>query len=138
VPRAVRSQVPERARSRCEYCRHPDDYACAPFACEHIVPRARGAGNDPSEFAWSCPACNGHKHDKTRAPDPDTGRIVPLFNPRRQRWSRHFAWSEDSLLILGRTATGRATVQALHLNRPELVNLRRVLVAIEEHPPAEG
>jgi hypothetical protein len=38
------------------------------------------------------------------------------------------------MLIIGRTATGRATVEALHLNRPELVNLRRVLRAAGEHP----
>jgi hypothetical protein len=38
------------------------------------------------------------------------------------------------LRIEGRTATGRATVLALHLNSPALVNLRRVLRAAGEHP----
>jgi hypothetical protein len=47
-----------------------------------------------AELAWACPACNGHKYAKTRAPDPRTGRTVDLFNPRRQRWPRHFTWSE--------------------------------------------
>jgi hypothetical protein len=37
----------------------------------------------------------------------------------------------------GRTATGRATVLALHLNRLELVNLRRVLAVIGQHPPVQ-
>jgi hypothetical protein len=27
-------------------------------------------------------------------------------------------------------------VDSLHLNRPELVNLRRALIAVGEHPPA--
>ena len=31
--------------------------------------------------------------------------------------------------------TGRATVDALHLNRPQLLNLRRLLHAADEHPP---
>jgi hypothetical protein len=66
-----------------------------------------------------------------------TSRVVPLFNPRRQRWSRHFHWSEDALLIVGRTAAGRATVESLHLNRSGLINLRRALIAIGEHPPAD-
>jgi hypothetical protein len=57
-----------------------------------------------------------------------------LFNPRRQLWKQHFSWSEDFLQIIGRTPTGRATVEALHLNRPELVNLRRALLLIDEHP----
>jgi hypothetical protein len=32
------------------------------------------------------------------------------------------------------TAIGRATVEALQLNRQELVNLRRLLYAAGEHP----
>jgi hypothetical protein len=39
------------------------------------------------------------------------------------------------MLIIGRTATGRATIEALHLNRPELLNLRRALRAVGAHPP---
>ncbi|MDQ3812781.1 MAG: hypothetical protein M3347_02385 [Armatimonadota bacterium] len=101
------------------------------------MPRVSGAGNTLPELAWACAACNGHKSDKTHARDPQTGRLVPLFNPRRQRWSRHFKWSEDNLMILARTATGRATMATLHLNRAELLNLRRALIAIGEHPPAE-
>ena len=136
ISRAVRRQVRDRARNRCEFCQHPASYACAPFVCEHVLPRARGAGNTLPELAWACPGCNSHKYDKTHARDPQTGRRVALFNPRRQRWSGHFAWSRDFLFIRGRTATGRATVEALHLNRPELVNLRRALRTIGEHPPA--
>ena len=39
------------------------------------------------------------------------------------------------MVIVGRTAIGRATVAALHLNRPKLLNLRRVLRAVGEQPP---
>ena len=39
------------------------------------------------------------------------------------------------LLIIGLTATGRASERALHLNRRELVNLRYLLSTIGEHPP---
>ena len=138
IPRAVRRQVRERAGNRREYCRHPADFSCAPFVCEHVVPRIRGAGSTAAELAWACPACNGHKYAKTHARDPQTGRSVPLFNPRRQSWSRHFAWGADFLHIEGRTATGRATVAALHLNCPALVNLRRALRAVGEHPPPPG
>jgi hypothetical protein len=88
-----------------------------------------------AELAWSCPACNSHKSDKTCDRDPLTGREVPLFNPRTQEWKHHFRWSSDGLQVVGHTATGRATEQALHLNRRELVNLRYVLSTIGEHPP---
>ncbi len=92
IPRRIRSQVRDRARDCCEYCGHPATFSCAPFVCEHVLPRALGGGSTAAELAWACPACNGHKYAKTRARDPRTGRTVPLFNPRRQRWSRHFAW----------------------------------------------
>jgi len=39
------------------------------------------------------------------------------------------------MIIIGRTAIGRAAVAALSLNRPELLNLRRVLRMVGEHPP---
>jgi hypothetical protein len=135
IPRAVRRQVRDRASDRCEYCRHPAAFSCAPFVCEHGIPRTSGSGNTPEELAWACPACNGHKYAKTHAIDPRSGRLIPLFNPRRQKWSRHFAWDADFLLILGRTAVGRAAVAALHLNSPALINLRRALRVLGEQPP---
>lgn len=137
VPRPVRRQVRERAGDRCEYCRHPASFSCAPFVCEHVLPRAGGSGNSPDELAWACPACNGHKYAKTHAVDPQTGKLAPHFNPRRQRWRRHFTWSADFLTLEALTATGRATIEALHLNAPALLNLRRALKAVGEHPPAE-
>jgi geranylgeranyl pyrophosphate synthase len=58
-----------------------------------------------------------------------------LFNPRRQKWSRHFVWSEDGTLIIGKTACGRATVVALQLNNPIAVLVRQQWVAVGWHPP---
>jgi len=57
IPRAVRRRVRDRADNRCEYCRHPARFACAPFVCEHVLPRVRGSGNTLSELAWACGAC---------------------------------------------------------------------------------
>jgi len=135
VPASLRNQVRARAKGYCEYCFCPADFTNASFHCEHIQPLAAGGETTLDNLAWSCPWCNAHKYTKTHGHDPQTGHRVPLFNPRRQRWSRHFAWSEDFIVIIGRTATGRATVETLHMNRPELLNLRRVLKAVDEHPP---
>lgn len=44
-------------------------------------------------------------------------------------------WSEDLQYIIGRTRTGRATVDALNMNRLELVNLRRALRNSGEYSP---
>ncbi|WP_143162121.1 hypothetical protein [Phormidesmis priestleyi] len=54
---------------------------------------------------------------------------------RKQRWFAHFVWNEDCSLMIGITPVSRATIVKLQLNRPRLVNLRRVLFDLQEHPP---
>lgn len=69
--------------------------------------------------------------------DPETDTIERLFDPRRQRWSDHFTWGEQGTHILGRTSIGRATVIALNLNRPVLVQARQAWVWAGWHPPVD-
>lgn len=127
--------VIERAEARCEYCQSLADYATETFAVEHIIPMSRGGAGELDNLALSCSGCNGHKYNKTEAPDPSDGKIVLLFNPRREKWQTHFCWSEDYIRILGLTPTGRATVETLHLNRPGLMNMRQLFYFIGKHPP---
>lgn len=107
-----------------------------PFEIDHVLPRSlgRGAGN-LENLAYACRGCNGLKGSRTTCEDPVTGEVVRIFNPRVDRWADHFAWGTDYALVLGLTDVGRATVYALHLNRPGLVNLRLTLRSIGEHPP---
>jgi hypothetical protein len=106
------------------------------FSAEHIEPRSGEGQTHLENLAWACQGCNNHKYNKSAARDPVTGELVPLFHPRRQAWVDHFAWNEDGTLLLGLSPIGRATVEALHLNRSGLVNLRRILFAVPEHPPS--
>ena len=69
--------------------------------------------------------------------DAESGEMASLYDPRRDRWSDHFTWSEDTMLLLGLTSTGRATIEKLQLNRIGVVNLRFLLYLIGHHPPAE-
>lgn len=132
-----KSLVAKRAGGTCEYCRSQARFAMQSFSVEHIVPRERGGGDHPENLALSCQGCNNHKYTRTEARDPVTGLLVPLFHPRRERWREHFVWSSDFTRVLGSTPTGRASVEALRLNREGLINLRRVLYAMGEHPPVE-
>lgn len=138
IPAAQRQFIIDRARSRCEYCQCLVDYATEPFAIEHIVPFSRGGSTSLDNLAFSCSGCNGHKYNKTEALDPISSEVVSLFNPRQQRWQEHFGWNEDYTLVIGLTPTGRATVEALQLNRPGVVNLRSLLILIRKHPPKFG
>lgn len=133
----LRREVERRARGRCEYCQSPAKYATQRFSLEHIMPRSQSGMTSLDNLALACQGCNNYKYNKTRAEDPVTQRIVDLFHPRTHHWRQHFTWDDRFVLIIGLTATGRATVEALKLNRPELVNLRRLLYAAGEHPLPE-
>jgi hypothetical protein len=63
---------------------------------------------------------------------------VMLYHPRQQIWGDHFSWNEDCTEIIGLTAIGRATIEALHLNRNGVMNLRRVLFEKGLHPLAQN
>ena len=58
--------------------------------------------------------------------DPHTGKLTPLFNPRRHKWTHHFRY--DGGELLGRTAIGRTTVEVLRINQPNLIALRELLM----------
>lgn len=135
ISEATRQLVVRRARGLCEYCRCPESHSLDTFALEHVTPRARGGSSDAANLALSCQGCNGYKGARTHAYDAVSERDVPLFHSRTQNWAEHFAWSEDGLFIVGLTPIGRATSEALKLNRFGVVNLRRLLAGSGLHPP---
>ncbi len=132
----IRRSVLERARHCCEYCLTQAAYSSDPLSAEHIRPRSAGGSDEVDNLAASCQGCNNFKFTSTTAIDPVTGETVPLFHPRVQNWTDHFAWSGNCEIVIGLTPVGRATVERLKLNRPGVVNLRLVLTAIGRHPPA--
>ncbi|MBC8874195.1 MAG: HNH endonuclease [Planctomycetes bacterium] len=131
---SLRRKVELRAAGCCEYCQSQSWYSTQPFSLEHIKPRSRDGETVLDNLAFAYQGCNNHKYNKVEAPDPITGQFVPLFNPRKERWKKHFTWDDSYELIIGLTPVGRATIEALKLNRDELVNLRRLLFAAGEHP----
>jgi len=135
VPQSLRELVAAEAGYRCGYCLTDQRVSGAQMHIEHLSPRARGGGSEQSNLWLSCAWCNSYKGTLTDELDPDTGRLVALFNPRTQRWSKHFAWSEDGTRILGLTPSGRATVDALRLNNPYILPARRLWVVAGWHPP---
>ncbi|MEM7015537.1 MAG: HNH endonuclease [Verrucomicrobiota bacterium] len=131
----MRLQVAERAKGVCEYCRAPDSFASDVFETEHVIPRIRGGITELENLAWACGGCNLFKGAKHEGPDPDSREMAPIFNPRHDSWEEHFVWSEDFLRIIGISASGRATVEVLRMNRISVMNLRRALLAVGQHPP---
>lgn len=108
-----------------------------PLDVEHILPEALGGPSTRDNLWLACTRCNDFKGDRIDGADPLTGHRVPLFNPRTQRWSEHFAWMLDWTRIEGRTGVGRATVEVLRLNNDFIVLARRFWVAAGRWPPPD-
>jgi hypothetical protein len=104
IPVGLRRQVVFRAGGRCEYC---------------------GLAQEGQEATL-------RKEARRSGQDPQTGRTVALFNPRRQLWANHFHW--DGFAVVGLTPTGRTTIAALKLNRPSILAIRAEESARGRHP----
>jgi hypothetical protein len=77
-------------------------------------------------LALACFACNNHKGPNLTGVGPNTGELTRLFNPRTDKSEDHFAW--EGALLVGRTLTGRATVDVLAINLPHRLELRMALI----------
>jgi len=104
---------------------------------DHIVPESAGGPTVADNLCQVCFSCNIYKGAKQDSIDPQTGTEAALFHPIRQRWSDHFDWDATGTLIVGRTACGRATVAALHMNNQIVVQARRRWVTGGWHPPTD-
>jgi 5-methylcytosine-specific restriction endonuclease McrA len=118
-------RVRDRARNCCEYCQLPQEAYFRKFPIDHIRPRKHGGTDDESNLALCCAFCNLHKGSNLTGIDPVTGKIEPLFDPRHEAWSDHFEWNGP--ILVGRTATGRATIAVMNINDPTRVKLRAAL-----------
>jgi len=137
VGRALREQTAREARHRCGYCLTSARITGTRMEIDHIIPESLG-GLTVRENLWlACSMCNDHKSNRIAAPDPLTGEVVRLFDPRRQLWPDHFDWSTEGDVIIGKTSTGRATIAAVRLNRVDLVEARRGWVSAGWHPPKD-
>jgi hypothetical protein len=117
--------VRTRAGNRCEYCLLPQDGCSLTHHIEHIVPRQHEGSDDVGNLALACHRCNLRKGPNLTGIDPITGEIVPLFNPRRDRWSDHFQLRGP--VIEGVTPGGRTTVRLLAMNDTRRIERRELL-----------
>jgi hypothetical protein len=130
---SLHAEVVHRAGNRCEYCGLSQLGQEAAFHIDHVVPRAAGGPTTADNLALACVSCSLRKWAKQVATDPESGEEAPLFNPRTEAWSEHFRWEGERVVPL--TTTGRATVDALAMNRPLILAIRHEEAARGRHPP---
>lgn len=133
IPVSLRRLVIQRASNRCEYCGISQVGQVATFHIDHIVPRVAGGETTAENLALACVSCSLRKGSRQNLRDVETEQVVSIFNPRQQKWKEHFAW--DGVQVVGLTATGRATLQALALNRLTMLAIRTEEILLGRHPP---
>ena len=131
----LRARLTEADNQHCAYCHTREAVTGQPMTVDHVIPESLGGLTEFDNLCFCCRRCNEFKGTKTEAPDPLTGQTVPLYHPRREKWREHFAWDDTGTLIVGLTATGRATVTGLNMNDMLIIAARRRWVSVGWHPP---
>lgn len=116
----------QRAKSACEYCKMPQEFDGFTHEIDHVIARKHKGLTLARNLALACFPCNNHKGPNVAGVDPITGKITKLYNPRRNKWNRHFRW--DGPYLVGLTAVGRTTISVLDINDPDRVDLRQSLI----------
>jgi hypothetical protein len=132
----LRRLVIQRAAGRCEYCGLSQEGQEATFHTDHVIPVAVGGQTVAENLALACVSCSLRKAARQTAIDPQSGKEVALYNPRRDAWHEHFRW--EGVYLVGLTAAGRATIEALDMNRVLILAIREEEAALGRHPPPEG
>jgi hypothetical protein len=132
IPERLRQFVADRAQHRCEYCLLHEDDSYTPHQIDHIVSRKHGGSSDPPNLAFACIRCNLWKGTDTGSLDAHEHLFVPLFHPRRESWTDHFAIR--GLLIEPLTETGAVTIRLLKLNHEHRIAERESLPAWRNTP----
>lgn len=135
ISKKIRQRVCQRAGNHCEYCLSQQEFVMGSLQIDHVIPAAAGGSDKEENLCLACELYNQYKWKKTEETDPESGQHVPLFNPRKQRWNDHFNWSASGAEVVGLTAIGRATVNALRLNNDLAVTVRKNWIRAGWHPP---
>lgn len=132
IPEKLRASVARRAGYCCEYCLMHEDDLVLSAQIDHIISIKHEGPTEPGNLAYSCLICNTNKGSDIATVFLPDEKLVRFFNPRKDRWSDHFALLEGR--ILAKTEIGEATAKMLDFNTPERILRRRLLTEVGRYP----
>jgi hypothetical protein len=109
-----------------------EDDAFFPHEPDHIIAVKHGGTSGLDNLAWACFDRNRFKGSDIALRDAVSGELVPLFNPRMQRWSEHFRL--ESGRIIPRSPVGYVTAFLLKFNLPQRIEVRETLARTGRYP----
>ena len=107
------------------------------FGCEvdHIISVKHGGGNEPSNLAYACLACNRAKGSDLGS-IASSGELVSFYNPRTDLWPEHFMLEGTQINPL--TEIGEVTASIFKFNIIERLVERNTLSRIGRYVPDEA
>lgn len=123
VKTETRAAVRAAFGGRCGYCGVSEASVGGELEMDHFHPQAAGGSDEIDNLVYSCTTCNRFKGDYASAADaPDSLR---LLRPNVDDLTTHI-FEQAHGDLLGLTPRGWFHIQRLNLNRPQLVEMRRL------------
>ncbi|GAB4456834.1 MAG: hypothetical protein OHK0029_15420 [Armatimonadaceae bacterium] len=110
----------------CGYCGVSETEVGAFLTIDHYISRDAGGSDEVDNLVYACHACNLHKAATGNSQDP------AVLHPLRTDMTLHIRSLPDGTLD-GITPEGNRHIETLHLNRPPMVErrkLRRLIQAL--------
>ncbi|XXY13600.1 HNH endonuclease signature motif containing protein [Sorangium sp. So ce216] len=128
VSTEARATVRAAFGGRCGYCGVSETSVGGELEIDHFHPQAAGGSDAIENLVYACTARNRFKGDYGPAHDaPDSLR---LLHPQRDDLGAHIEETVHGRLI-GFTPRGWFYIQRLHLNRPQLVEMRHLHLVLQ-------
>jgi len=129
MDQALRSLVRSRAGDVCEYCRKP---LRGSHASTSSMSSLASTVVRPNRTTWRWRAAFATSTRDRTSPVLilKADSLCPYFIHAETFWTEHFTW--QGTVVVGRTATGRATMQLLSMNDWQRVEVRDNLQSLGE------
>lgn len=108
----------------CGYCGVTETEVGAYLTIDHYEPEDAGGSDDIDNLVYTCHACNMYKSASWDPTDP------PVLHPLRTDMQSHIRQLPNGLLE-GLTNEGKRHIEILHLNRPPMVERRKMRQLIQ-------
>jgi hypothetical protein len=119
----VRAVVRAAYGYRCGYCGVSESWAGGELEVDHFRPLSRGGTDALDNLVYACTTCNRFKSDYW--PDDDASDSFRLLHPRQDDLEAHILEAANGRLV-GLTPRGWFHIRWLHLNRPQLIEMRQL------------
>lgn len=121
----LRRLVEARAEGLCEYCLIQSADTFVGCQVDHVISQKHGGPTTANNLAHASAFCNVAKGSDIGSLASSTHEFTRLFDPRRDKWSEHFALRGAAIVPL--TPIGEVTARLLRFNDADRLLEREAL-----------